>query len=275
MFIARTLALVFIVFVLMIAWASYRFKQKIKAESIQLLEKAQSPVLTTSITDLPLIIQQWLKNSGVMDQPPIKAVHLQQSLQLKMKPEQTTWLSGSVEQYFTIEPPAFHWNISTQMNPLLKIVGRDQFINGKGEMLIKLLSLLPVAKAKNHEKVDQASLQRYLAEIVWFPSAALSPYIEWTPLDDYSTQATMEFGGTTGSGVFHFDEQGNFKQFVALRYRDATAIEPTEWIVRATKTETHHGIKIPVECEASWELESGTWTWLKVRITEIQYDMGR
>lgn len=277
MFIGIILALTLLFFVLLITGANYQFKQKIKAERIALLEKAkdlsQDTVSTASIIDLPPIVQQWLRNSGVLEQPKITNVYLKQNLQLKMKPEQSNWLSGIAEQYFTIEPPAFNWNISTQMNPLFKVVGRDQFENGKGEMLIKLFSLIPVANAKNHEKVDQASLQRYLAEIVWFPSAALSPYIEWTPLDDYSARATMEYTGTKGSGVFHFDEQGNFKKFTARRFQDASAAEPTEWIVHATKTERHHGIKIPVACEASWELESGTWTWLKLKITDIQFNV--
>src|SRR5690606_8225496 len=97
-------------------------------------------------------VQKWLTNSGILGQRLIANVHLKQELQLKMKPEQTRWSSGTAEQYFTIEPPAFNWNINTEMNSVLSVVGRDKYEDGKGEMLIKLLSLIPVANAKNDEK---------------------------------------------------------------------------------------------------------------------------
>jgi hypothetical protein len=47
------------------------------------------------------------------------------------------------------------------MNSTLNVVGRDKFEDGKGEMIIKLISLIPVANAKNEEKVNQVTLQRY------------------------------------------------------------------------------------------------------------------
>lgn len=140
-------------------------------------------------------------------------------------------------------------------------------------MTIKLFSLIPVANAKNNEKVNQATLQRYLAEIVWFPSASLSPCIKWKSLSENSAMAIMEFKGAIGSGEFYFDKKGNFKKFVAMRYKDINAEEPTKWTVTATKTEERNGIKIPTECEASWELVNGKWTWLKLKLTDIQYNL--
>ena len=223
--------------------------------------------------DLPPIVQKWLTNSEIIGKKLISNVHLVQELQLKMKPEQTSWNIGTAEQYFTIEPPAFNWNINTEMNSILSVVGRDKFEDGKGEMTIKILSLIPVAYAKSEEKVNQATLQRYLAEIVWFPSASLSEHIKWETIDEYSARATMDYKGTNGSGVFHFDKNGYFEKFVAMRYQDSKDTEPTVWTVTATKTEKRNGIKIPVECEASWELENGTWTWLKLKITDIQYNV--
>mgnify|MGYP000950476233 FL=1 len=153
------------------------------------------------------------------------------------------------------------------------MVGRDKFENGKGAMTIKLFYLIPFVNTKNNEKVNQATLQRYLAEIVWFPSAALSPYITWDAIDNHSAKATMTYHGTKGSGIFHFDENGNFKTFVAMRYKDANDTEPTEWKVTAIKTEVRNGIKIPVESRAVWKLENGDWTWLKLKITNIAYNV--
>jgi len=272
-----TIANVIILLATIIGYSSFNFKEKIKGERITQFEnsqlKNQNIVTEKSLLDLPAIVQKWLSNSGIIGKKLISNVYLTQELQLKLKPEQTTWNNGMAEQYFTIQPPAFNWNINTEMNSILSVAGRDKFEEGKGEMTIKLLSLIPVVNAKNDEKVNQATLQRYLAEIVWFPSASLNEYIEWETIDDNSARATMEYKGTKGSGEFHFDKDGNFEKFVAMRYQDSNDAEPTEWTVKATKTEERNGIKIPVECEASWGLESGKWTWLKLRIKEIEYNL--
>lgn len=272
-----TIANLIILIYVITAYSSFRFKNKISEERKDLFKNSEpvsKKVITEeTISELPSVVQKWLINSGTVGKSPISNVHLVQELKLKMKPEQSEWNHGIAEQYFTIQPPAFNWNITTQMNSIINIAGRDKFENGNGEMTIKLFSLIPVANAKNHKKVNQATLQRYLAEIVWFPSASLSPYISWESLDENSAKATMEFKGTKGLGEFHFDEKGNFKKFVAMRYQDIDAEERTEWRVIATKTEERNGIKIPIECEASWILESGKWTWLKLKITNINYDI--
>lgn len=274
-----TIANVIILLAAIIAYSSFNFKDKIKAERITLFEnsqpKNQEIVTEKALFDLPPIVQKWLNNSGIIGKHSISNVYLVQELQLKMKPQQTSRNKGVAEQYFTVQPPAFNWNINTEMNSILSVAGRDKFEDGKGEMIIKLLSLLPVANAKNDEKVNQATLQRYLAEIVWFPSASLSPYITWEFIDDYSARATMEYKGTKGSGVFYFDKDGHFKKFEAMRYQNSKANKPTEWTVFATQSEVRNGIKIPIECEASWKLEDGKWTWLKLKIMDIQYNVNK
>lgn len=272
-----TLANVIISVAIIIGYSRFNFRNTINSERKTLFENLnrQPPKIIDEevLIGLPIIIQKWLANSGILGKQTISNVYLAQELKLKMKPEQSDWYSGRAEQYFTIEPPAFNWSVQMEISPALNVAGRDRFEDGKGEMIIKLLSLIPVAKAKNDQKVNQATLQRYMAEIVWFPSAALSQYITWEPIDDFSARATMEYKGTRGSGDFHFDSDGNFKKFVAMRYKDANAIKPVEWSVIATKTEEQNGIKIPVECEASWELENGKWTWLTLKITDLRYNL--
>lgn len=273
-----TLANIIILLAIIAAYFNYSFSNKIKEERTELIRNAiiadQEIVSADDILNLPTAVQKWLNNSGIIWKPKVSNVHLVQELQLKLKPEQSEWNNGTAEQYFTVNPPAFNWNIDTEINSILSVVGRDKFEKGKGEMIIKLFSLIPVADAKNNAKIDQASLQRYLAEIVWFPSAALSPYIKWESSDDYSAKATMEFEGTKGSGVFYFDEHGYFKKFVALRFKDVNDSHPIEWTVTATKTEEVNGIKIPIECKASWKLEDKNWTWLKLKIKQIKYNIG-
>ena len=261
---------------ILIAYSSYDFKKMVNGETVQMLTSSEASkkiiVSEQMITDLPTIVQKWVVNSGILGKELVQNVYLEQDLQMLMKPEQQNWSNAKARQYFTIQPPGFNWTVNLKMNLGLSVVGRDKFENGKGEMTIKLFSLIPIVNSKNSEKINQATLQRYLAEIVWFPSAALSRNITWDPVDDFSARATMEYNDTKGSGVFHFDASGNFKKFVTMRFKDEKDSEPTQWSVLATKTEEIKGIKIPVELKANWKLENGDWTWLKLKITDIAYN---
>ena len=266
-----------ILVLIFLLYSSGSFKKMVGDETAKMFEDSntlENTILSEQmIVDLPATIQKWLLNSGAIGKPLVFNVYLEQDLQMLMKPGQQEWNKAKARQYFTIEPPAFNWSVKLKMNPFLAVVGRDKFENGQGEMTIKLLSFFSVVDAKNNDKVNQATLQRYLAEMVWFPSFALSPYINWEAMDDYSAKATMEYNGTEGSGIFHFEENGDFKKFVAMRYKDADDVLLTEWKVTASKTEERNGIKIPVESKAEWKLESGDWTWLKLKITDIKYNL--
>lgn len=191
-----------------------------------------------------------------------------------MKPDQKNWYSAEADQYFVTNPPSFNWSVRLNMNPFLPVIGRDKFEDGKGEMQIKLFSAFPVVNARDNKKIDQATLQRFLAEIVWFPSAALNEYLHWEEIDDQTARATMTWKGTSGSGTFHFDKEGNFKKFSAMRYDGGDeSSELKEWVIHAIDHKQINGIKIPVKLEVSWQLEEGKWTWLKLEITDIMYNV--
>lgn len=272
-----TIANIILLLATVIAYSTFQVENKIKEERKQILKHATTidpkTITEGSILTLPKMVQKWLINSGVIGKTPISSVYLMQDLQLKMKEDQEDWNRAKADQYFTIQPPAFNWKINMPMNSMITVVGRDKFEKGKGEMFIKMFSLIPIVDVKNNEKVNQATLQRYLAEIVWFPTAALSPSIIWEPIDSQSVKATMNVQGTEGTGIFHFNSHGEFIKFTAMRFKDADDDEPTLWTVHAIKTEERNGIKIPVECEAKWTLNNQEWTWLKLTITDIKYNV--
>ncbi len=224
------------------------------------------------IQDLPEPVQKWLSKSGIIGQPMPKDVYLEQEAQLLLKPGQKNWIPAKAQQYYTINPPTFIWSVNMKINKIIPLRGRDKFEKGKGEMSIKLFSFLPLVQEKGGEKLNQASMQRFLAELVWFPSAAIQPYISWEAIDQNTAKANMSFNNTKGSGIFHFDEEGNFKKFTCLRFKENDDGAPTEWTVIATQTGIINGIKIPTACEVNWSLPNGDWNWYKIKINNLAYN---
>ena len=268
---------VIILTVAIFSFSSCSMNKMIARETEEILNatKTSEPVIITesAIQELPAPVQRWIRSTGIIGKPAINAARVSQKALMKMKPEQQDWQTARAEQYTTTNPPAFIWTVNMKMAPLIKIKGRDKFVAGKGEMLIKINSLINVVNEKG-TRMDEGTLQRFLGELVWFPSLALSPYISWEAIDDSSAKATMTYKETTGSGTFYFNDKGDFVKFVALRFMgNKSDAKRYPWVLTVEDYAVFEGIKVPSKMKATWELEDGDWTWLDLEISSIEYNI--
>src|SRR5690606_23439302 len=259
-----------------VSFGYYNFQKIIHQETTQLLNKNVStenrPLNESDLTILPEPVKKWLKNSGVIGKPFIRYGKVTQIAEIQIKPEQDNWMTATAIQYTAIDNPAFIWSVDVKMNNLLSFQGRDKFEDGKGEMLIKLNSLFNIVNERG-EKLDEGTLQRYLGEIVWFPSLALSPYITWEPVDENTAKATMTYQGTSGSGTFYFNSNGDVTKFSALRYKgNETNDKRHHWEMNILDYKIFEGIKVPAKMTSTWKLDEKDWTWLKLEVTDIKYN---
>jgi hypothetical protein len=147
----------------------------------------------------------------------------------------------------------------------LPIVGRDKYVAGAGQMLIKAAGLVTIVDAAD-AKIAHGALLRFLGELVWFPSAVLRPYVEWSEVDERSARATIRHAGHLASAVFEFDAQGRVAGMTAQRYLGA---ELTPWIVEFSDWRVVRGVEIPVGGEVSWRLSSGDFTYYRWQILDV------
>lgn len=220
---------------------------------------------------LPVCVQKWLEQSQIIGKERVSTVRLKQTGQMRLKNE-GAWLPFEAVQYFRTDEPGFIWKAKIKAAPLVNIVGRDQYVDGHGNMLIKLLSFLKISDASGKE-IDQGSMMRYFAELQWFPMAALSDYIVWEEIDDNSAKGTMTYQGVTASAVFTFNAKGEMTDFEGQRYMESNGQYSLETWGGATKEfKEFKGLRIGNKGEVSWRLKPGDFTWLKWEITEIEYN---
>jgi hypothetical protein len=270
-----TIGNVLVLFLIAASISSCRMQKMVNEEKQLILSRCSksSPVVTMNdIEALPPVVQKWLKNAGVEGKAIPKSVKIQQKCRMRLKPEQEEWFEASSQQIITTSEPAFLWTVDMSMSPLLKVKGRDKFINGKGNMLIRLNNLIKIVDEEG-PKIDEGTLQRYLGEVVWYPAVALSSYIAWEQLDDQSARATMSYNGVEGSGIFHFSQNGNPERFTAMRFKEnkPEAVR-IKWINTVKDFKEFDGIKVPTEVESSWVLEKEPWIWLRMTIEDVQYN---
>jgi len=272
-----TIANVIILLTSLLAYGHFRFEKMAQSEALTLLETSASGysqnINKKEIENLPLIVQKWITTSGALEKSKTTSVRLKQKGEMKTKPN-GNWMSFSAEQYFNILDPSFVWITKVDALPFIYMDGRDKLQNGRGEMLIKLLSWFPVVEEGNNEKVNSGSMQRYLAEMCWFPSAATEKHFFWESTAQNSAKATMKVNDKTVSGIFTFSENGEFLSFETQRYFGADANAKLEtWFIEAVDYKIFDGIKIPNKCKVSWKLEDGDFNWLNLEITDLEYNL--
>ena len=250
------------------------FNQKVKKEVEDLFKNVENKdeiIRKEDLEGLPVCVQKWLENAQVIGNERIRTVRLKQKGLMRTK-EDKPWMPAEAEQYFTVDEPGFIWKAKIKAAPLLYLVGRDKYSEGKGNMLIKILSLVTVVDARGKE-MDQGTMLRYLSETVWFPTAALSCYIKWEEIDSNSAKATMSYGDATASGVFIFNDKGDVVNFVTERYMEANGqYVLVTWSTPAKDYKEFNGIRIPNKGEAVWKLKTGDFSYYQVEITEIEYN---
>lgn len=267
---------IIIVLVAVVGYGTWSFNRMVEADfdSVKITPPAEKHILTEDkIYSLPSVIQRWLLRSGSIGREVIYNTFLMQKGE--MRTEKTgNWMPFTAKQYFTTSNPAFIWTTEVQMFPGFFLAGRDLFKDGKGHMLIKLLSLAPVADSRGPE-VDQGTMLRFMGEMVWLPTAALMPYLRWEEIDSVTAIGYMDYAGQSVKGRYTFTPEGDFYSLEAERYysKGDTATLET-WMVRTKPGgyKEFNGIRIPAKMDVTWRLKDGDFTWLNLEIKEIAYN---
>jgi len=271
-----TIANVIVSIVVVLGFATWKFNRRVERDVRQMLTANEASnnliVSIDMLADLPQPVKKWVLKSGIVGKEKIRTVYLTQKGLMRTNPKTDKWVPTTAEQYFTIDRPGFVWKVQMNMMSMVPVVGEDRYVDGRGHMTIKAFSLINIVD-DGGDKIDQGTLQRYLAEIGWFPSAALSPYIRWEGVNDTTGKATMQYKGISGSVTFHFNSEGDLVAGTADRYmggaNDATL---EKWVVTSKGYAEMSGIRMPVKSEATWKLKTADYTWYKLEITHVEFN---
>ncbi len=271
-----TIVNVIVLIGIIIGFGSWGFERQVAAEVNQVIagprEKEIGLVSEEEINSLPRPVRNWLVNTGIQGRERVRNVYLEQTGEIRLNPDQK-WANVKAKQYINAEEPAFLWRVDMNLFSILPVKGRDKFQDGHGAMTIKLASLIPIVNVSSNPRIDEGALQRYLAELVWYPSTALSSYVTWEGLDDSTAKATMNYKGITGSVNFHFTSEGEVRKITAKRYKGTDeAAQRRDWIIDVQESGSREGINMPTKMEVSWGLEEERFTWYRIDLTEMKYD---
>ncbi len=170
------------------------------------------------------------------------------------------WLPVRVTQYSFFEPTLTRiFYIRTRMFGVVPVYGRDSYIEGKANMLIKPLGVFTVVDEKG-PNLDKAELVTILNDMCMFPMGLLDRRVTWEAIDDTSARAHLTDCGITVSGVFFFNKDHDLVNFVThdREYNDGRGdIRKAAWWTPFRNHREVDGIRIPTGGDAIWDFGEG------------------
>ncbi len=223
---------------------------------------------------LPEQVETYFKYALRDGEEQIRFVRLKQKGIYKPR-EAGDWSYVEAEQYYATEDPAFVWVAKMRAAPLIRITAMDEYYEGKGAVIIKLLSALTVRNATGKE-LDISHMVRFFSEALWFPTSLLpSEYVSWQDMGGNRAKVTLSVHGLTASGIFTFNERGQIISFETRdRYRESGGrYYKEQWKVYYKDYKDYSGIRIPSKVEAEWSLENWNYKYASLTVEEVEYDV--
>jgi hypothetical protein len=277
MIIAAIAALALAVILLAGIIGRQRFRSRVSVEVNTLFSGAAASVGPEQIAgrydNLPQPVRRYLHYAIPAGAPATRAARLKHDGFFRTKPKQN-WLAIRGEEYFTVAKPGFVWNASIRRAPFLWIEARDLLQSGRGNMLVKVNSVITIADASGPE-LDQSASLRWLGEAVWFPYAFVGDQVRWEAIDDHSARGTLVQPGLPVEAIFEIDHEGKLTTMRSNRYRDLGGRKSvlTPWTAHCSEYRNFSVFRVPRSVEVAWEIEQQRFSYARFRVTALEYNV--
>lgn len=232
-------------------------------------------VLPNELDRLPSPVQHYLLNAGVVGRPRTKMFQAHFEGRMKMGGETDSWrkVEGHQSSFMDSSYTRIFY-IKTRMFGIVPVVGRDKYDNGQGNMRIRVMDKFTVVNTLS-ETMDKSALVTFLNDLMFFPSAMLSPKVKWEAVSDSSAKATLTDCGKSVSGIFFFNSDHDIVNFVTddRTYDNGRGdVRKARWWTPMRKHATFKGIRVPVEGGAEWDFGDRRFFYADFKFRDIAYD---
>jgi hypothetical protein len=208
-------------------------------------------------------------------QAAITAAHLRFDGTFAAKPN--VWSPFTADQRVHTDPPGFVWDARITMARATSVYVRDSYTGGVGAMEARLAGVFPLVDQHGTPEMASASLMRFLAEAVWYPTALLPRAgLSWSEIDDSTARVTVTDGLATASLQVQFGPSGEITTVSGMRYRDVKGVPVlTPWIGHHASYQRVANMMIPTTGEVGWGLATGVEPYWRGRLVFATYELAQ
>ncbi len=185
------------------------------------------------------------------------------------------WMPLESTEYFTTDRINFLWNAVINNSKFFWVYAIDSYLNGKGNMLIKINSSVTIADSWGIE-LDKSGLFRYFSEAVFFPTSLLpNKNITWNIIDTNVAEIKFSDNDISVVAKFYFNENGTvhkIETFDKFRSMNADYKESLYTVYYTDYKYFNNTFLIPTKYEVEWDLPTGKFKYGKFKVENVHYE---
>ena len=230
-------------------------------------------VTEQDLKELPEPMARYLRWSGVLGKKRISAVHLRHSGTFKLERDRP-WMPIQGEYYVTTTQPTFAWYGKLRMAPGITAVALDSYANGRGRMLVRLMSAFTITDDRS-EQVSHSAFGRCIVEL-----AATAPTFfldrdrvkcEQTGPD--TVQCAVTDGRFSADANLVVNRDGSLDRIVVMRYFDrGNGLATLERFTgKISQPKSYAGIMLGSRMDGSWNLHEGDFHYVSYNVDSVEF----
>jgi hypothetical protein len=232
-----------------------------------------APVTEQDLRELPEPMARYMRYSGAVGKKRISAVHLLHSGRFKPGANRP-WMQTRGEYFITTKKPSFIWYGKVNLVPGISLVALDSYAEGRGRMLVKLLSVFPVVDDASPQ-VSASAFGRAVAELMAAPTFFLDrTHVHCTQTGNNRVRCTVTDGGFSTEAEFFVNDDGSLNRIVVARYFDRGGGHATleHFTARGTRPKNFDGRMLPSRVDGIWNLSDGDLHYASFDIDRIDFE---
>ncbi len=222
---------------------------------------------------LPDPVRRYLQRTLAGATGPVRATRMRQRGELRTDVRGTRWMPFVADQVIRPGMPGFQWLARVRLAAGLTLGVCDRFIDGEASSELRLFCALRIGGDCAHQQINQAALQRYLAEAVWSPTALLpGGAITWQAIDDSTALAILDCAGYRVSIEYRFNAEDEVVSvYTPGRWmRENGHYREVAWEGHFSDYANRNGVRVPLTGEVGWYADESLQIVWRGRIERIE-----
>lgn len=238
---------------------------------LQRSDSLPAPLLTEAdLQSLPLPVQHYLRNSGVVNKPKIHNARI--IFNGEMRGKAKDYFSFTSQQYNFFDTPARLFFMKAKMFGI-NIPGYHRFSDGEATMDIRFFGLFSIVKHEGAamNKTETVTLLNDMCLLA--PASLIDRRIAWQAIDSNHCKAVFTSGNIVVSALLSFNEDGDLIDFVSDDRMDVSDMKFYPWSTPVHDYQNLDGLHIMRNGDAVWHYDDGPFTYGKFTLQELAYNV--
>lgn len=236
---------------------------------------SEKDILTEEdIKHLPEPVQKYIRYSNSLEKEKIRNFRVVFEGEFRTDPNKD-WGSMRSLQYTDLVDTTRLFFMQMKMFGL-PVTGLHKYANAKATMLAKVAGLITVVDGKGPEMNEGETVTVFNDMCMLAPGSLIDKRIEWQTIDPSTVKAVFNNNGIKISAILYFNDKGELINFVS----EDRCYSPTgktyqkfTWSTPTNEYKEYNGIRISSGGEAVWTFPEGEYSYGRISIKEIEYNV--